>query len=67
MLILEIKAEIAESVPRRATDQTAGIRFPEGKRLFSVLQSVETGSGAHPIPYAIGTKGSFLGCKAAGT
>jgi hypothetical protein len=33
---------------------------------FSRLQSVHTGSGAHPTSYPMGTGGSFPGGKAAG-
>jgi hypothetical protein len=33
---------------------------------FSLLHSVQTGFGAHPASYTIGTGGSFSGGKAAG-
>jgi hypothetical protein len=33
---------------------------------FSVLHNVQTGSGAHPASYPMGTCGSFSGGKAAG-
>jgi hypothetical protein len=32
---------------------------------FAPLHVVQTGSGAHPASYSIGTGGSFPGCKAA--
>jgi hypothetical protein len=35
-----------------------------GKR-FSLLQSVQTGSGGHPVSYSMGIGGSFLGGKEA--
>jgi hypothetical protein len=41
------------SIPGRATD-------------FSLLHSVQTGSGSNPTSYSMGTKGLFPGGKAAG-
>jgi hypothetical protein len=49
-----------------ATGWTTGVRFPAGARDFSLLHRVQTGSGAHPASYTIGTGGSFPGDKAAG-
>jgi hypothetical protein len=60
------EARIAQSVWRRATGWTAGVRFPVGERDFSLLRSVQTGSGAHPASYPMATEGSFPGGKAAG-
>jgi hypothetical protein len=37
-----------------------------GQEKFCSLQSVETGSGAHPVPYAMGAEGSFPGVKRPG-
>jgi hypothetical protein len=37
----------------------AGVRFPAGTRDFSLLHSVQTGSGAHPASYIMGTGGYF--------
>jgi hypothetical protein len=34
---------------------TAGVRFLEGERDFSVLHSVQTGCGAQIISYPMGT------------
>jgi len=34
---------------------------------FSLHHRVQTGSGAHPASYPMGTRGSFPGGKAAGT
>jgi hypothetical protein len=34
-------------------------RFPAGVRDFSLLHSVQTGSGAHPASHPVGTGGSF--------
>jgi hypothetical protein len=43
-----------------------GVRVPVGAR-FPPLHVVQTGSGAHPSSYPMGTGCSFPGGKAAGT
>jgi hypothetical protein len=45
---------------------TAGVRVLAEVRYFSLLHSVQTGSGALPVSYPMGTGGYFLGVKAAG-
>jgi hypothetical protein len=35
------------------------------KRFFSLFHNVQTGSGAHPASYPVGSRGSLLGAKAA--
>jgi hypothetical protein len=40
-------------------------RYSNGKDSF-LLHSVQTGSGAHPVSYPMGTEGSFPGGGAAG-
>jgi len=35
----------------------------EGARVLSLFQNVQTGSGAHPTYYSVGTAGSFFGDK----
>jgi hypothetical protein len=42
------------------------VRFPAGAGNFSLHHPVQTGSGARPASYPMGTRGSFLGSKAAG-
>jgi hypothetical protein len=42
-----------------------GVRVPLGAGIFS-SPVVQTGSGAHPASYPMGTKGSFPRGKAAG-
>jgi hypothetical protein len=42
------------------------VRFLEGAGNCSLNHCVQTGSGAHPASYPMGTKGSFPGDKAAG-
>jgi hypothetical protein len=44
----------------------AGVQLPAGERDFSVLQSVQTDSGAHRTSYPVGTQSSFRGDKATG-
>jgi hypothetical protein len=41
------------------------VRVPVGTGNFSLHHRVQTGSGAHPASYAVGTRGSFSGGKAA--
>jgi hypothetical protein len=47
--------------------QGAGVLFLAGTTDLSLLNIVETGSGAHPTSYPMDTRGSFLGGKAAGS
>jgi hypothetical protein len=57
-----IKFGIAQSVYRLAM----GVLIPAGARDFSLLHSVQTGSGADPTSYPMSTGGSFPGGNAAG-
>jgi hypothetical protein len=41
------------------TDWMSGVQFLGGTRDFSVHHSVQTGSGAHPVSYSMGTCGLF--------
>jgi hypothetical protein len=41
------------------------VRFLAGAGNFSLHHRVQTGSGAHPAPYPMGTRGCFSGDKAA--
>jgi hypothetical protein len=45
-------------------DRGVGVRVLVRPRIFSLV--VQTGSGAHPASYLIGTGGSFPGGKVAG-
>jgi hypothetical protein len=47
-------------------DQGSRVRFPAGAGNFSLHRLVQTGTGAHPASYLMGTGGSFPGGKAAG-
>jgi hypothetical protein len=49
-----------------ATGWTVGDRFPAGERDFSLLHSVQTGSGNHLASYPMGAGGSFPWSKVAG-
>jgi hypothetical protein len=53
-------------VQRYATSWMIGVRVPAGTGNFSLHHRVQTGSGAHPSSYAMCTRGSFPGSKAAG-
>jgi hypothetical protein len=52
---LDIAVDIAT-----APGWTAGVRFPAEARNFSLLHSVQTGSGAHPASCLTDTWVSFL-------
>jgi hypothetical protein len=41
------------------------VRVPAGAGIFFLHHRIQTGSGAHPSSYSLGTRGSFLGGKAA--
>jgi hypothetical protein len=47
-------------------DRGSRVRFPAGAGNSSLHHSVHNGSGAYPVSYPMGTRGSFLGGKAAG-
>jgi hypothetical protein len=48
-------------------DRGSRVRFPAGAGNFSLHHRVQNGSGVHPAPYPMGTRGSFPGSKAAGS
>jgi hypothetical protein len=45
-------------------DRAIGVQSPAGTKDFSSILSVQTGSGAHPASYQMGTGGPFPGGKA---
>jgi hypothetical protein len=47
-------------------DRGSRVPFPAGSGNFSLHHRVQNGSGAQPATYPMGTRGSFLGGKAAG-
>jgi hypothetical protein len=46
-------------------DRSSRVRFPAEAGNFSLHHRVQNGSGAHPVSYLMGTRGSFPGDKAA--
>jgi len=46
--------------------QMIRVQFLAGAGNFSLCHCVQTGSGAHPASYPVGTRGSFPGGKVAG-
>jgi hypothetical protein len=66
-MVFEISCcDSRDSLVGIATGWTAGVRFPAGVRDISLRHSVQTGSGAHPASYPMGTGVSFSEGKAAG-
>jgi hypothetical protein len=59
-----IGAEIAQWYSARLRTGWSGVRVPVGAGKFSSHHRVQTGSGAHPVSYPVGTRGSFPGDKA---
>jgi hypothetical protein len=47
-------------------DRGSRVRFPAGAGNFSLHHRVQNGSGAHPVSYSMGTRGSFPGVKRPG-
>jgi hypothetical protein len=45
-------------------DRAIGVRSPAGANDLSCILCVQTGSGAHPASYTMGTGGPFIGGKA---
>jgi hypothetical protein len=50
----------------RLDDRGSRIRIPAEAGSFSLHRRVQNGSGAHPVPYAMGTRDSFHGIKRPG-
>jgi hypothetical protein len=55
---------VAQSVSCLTTGWTIGVQSPIGAEDFSSSSCVQTGSGAHPASYSVGTSGPFPGGKA---
>jgi hypothetical protein len=60
----EFVSRVAQSVRWLTTDWTTGIRSPTEAEEFSSNLCIQTGSGANPASYTMGTGGSFPGGKA---
>jgi hypothetical protein len=59
-----VGAAVAQSVQCLTTFWTIGVRSPTGAEDVSSSLCVQTGSGAHPASYPMGTGGPFPGGKA---
>jgi hypothetical protein len=59
-----VESRVAQSVQCLATDWTAGDGSPTEAEDFSSNLCVQTGFGAHPASYTMGTESSFPGGKA---
>jgi hypothetical protein len=59
-----MKIRVVQSVQCLTADWTAGLRSPTEAEDFSSNLCVQTGSGAHPASYIMGTGGSLPGGKA---
>jgi hypothetical protein len=57
-------ATVAQAVQCLTTGWTTGVRSPTEAKDFSSSPCVQTGSGAHPASYPMGTVGPFPGGKA---
>jgi hypothetical protein len=55
---------VAQAVLCQTMDWTIGVRSLTGADDFSSSSCIQTGSGAHPVSYPMGTGGSFPGGKA---
>jgi hypothetical protein len=54
------------STVSRLRDGRPGLDSLQGQRIFSLCHRIQTGSGAQPASYSVGTGGSFPGAKVAG-
>jgi hypothetical protein len=61
-----IQAGIAQRYSANLRAGWSGVRVPVEAGNFPLHHRIQTGSGAHPASYPMGTRGSFLGGKAAG-
>jgi hypothetical protein len=55
-----------ETASRYSDRLRAGVRFPAEAGDYSLLHSIQTGSGAHSGSYRMGREGSFPGVKRPG-
>jgi hypothetical protein len=60
------RAGIAQWYSAELRAEWTGVRVPAGTGNFSLHHRVQTGSGAHPASYPVGTRCCFPGGKAAG-
>jgi hypothetical protein len=67
VLVLWLRAEIAQWYSAELRARWSGVRVPTGAGNVSLHHRVQNGSGAHPASYPMGTRGPFPVGKAAGT
>jgi hypothetical protein len=67
MRIFLFTTTLRDSLVSIVTGWTSGVPFPAEAKYFSLLHSLQTGSGTHPASYPMGTGVFFLGDKAAET
>jgi hypothetical protein len=60
-----LEARIAQWYSAEVRAGWSRVRVPAGAGNFSLHHRVQNGSGAHPVSYAVGTRGSFLERKTA--
>jgi hypothetical protein len=61
---IENTSQVGAAVAQATTGWTIGVRSPTGAQDFSSSLCVQTGSGAHPASYPMGTGVPFPGGKA---
>jgi hypothetical protein len=66
MMIMSRHSSVGIAIGYGLDDRMIGDRFPAGAENFSLRHRVQTGSGAHPASYLMGTAGYFPGVLAAG-
>jgi hypothetical protein len=64
-LVLRKKGAVIAQRYSAGLGDGSGVREPAGVGSFTLHHRDQTGSGAHPASYPMGTRGSFLGAKAA--
>jgi hypothetical protein len=64
--VLKFRSRDSSVVQRWATDWMIGVRVPVGTAHFSLLHPVQTGAGAHPASYPMGTGSLSLVIKRPG-
>jgi hypothetical protein len=62
---MDLRKKVAEGWTKVTNDEFNNL-YPAGAGNFFLCHRVQNGSGAHPASYPMGTRGSFLGSKAAG-
>jgi hypothetical protein len=66
VLIMNRDSSVGIALGYGLEDRGSKVRFPVGAGNFSLHNSVQKGSGAHPASYPMGTRGSFPEGKTAG-